>query len=61
MFVAQTTFQDARKASRAIARSCLVKCAWFGGDPNWGRILDALGYSEPASVKRWWIFTTTGL
>ena len=23
----------------------LVKCAWAGGDPNWGRILDAVGYS----------------
>jgi glutamate N-acetyltransferase/amino-acid N-acetyltransferase len=40
------TFQDARKAARAVARSTLVKCAWFGGDPNWGRILDAIGYSS---------------
>jgi glutamate N-acetyltransferase/amino-acid N-acetyltransferase len=39
------TYQDARKASEAIAKSCLVKCAWFGCDPNWGRIMDALGYS----------------
>ncbi|MEA3186381.1 MAG: glutamate N-acetyltransferase / amino-acid N-acetyltransferase [Chthoniobacter sp.] len=39
------TFQDARKAAEAIANSTLVKCAWFGGDPNWGRIMDALGYS----------------
>ena len=22
-----------------------MKTSWFGGDPNWGRILDALGYS----------------
>ncbi len=36
---------DARKASEAIANSTLVKCAWAGGDPNWGRILDAVGYS----------------
>lgn len=36
---------DARRAAEAIAKSCLVKCAWFGGDPNWGRIMDALGYS----------------
>ena len=42
------TFQDARKAAEAIANSSLVKCAWFGGDPNWGRILDAVGYSSAA-------------
>jgi len=39
------SFSDARRACEAIAKSCLVKCAWFGGDPNWGRIMDALGYS----------------
>jgi glutamate N-acetyltransferase/amino-acid N-acetyltransferase len=39
------TFQDARLASEAVANSTLVKCAWYGGDPNWGRIMDALGYS----------------
>ena len=38
-------YTDARKAAEAIAKSSLVKCAWFGGDPNWGRIMDALGYS----------------
>lgn len=35
---------DARRAAEAIANSTLVKCAWAGGDPNWGRILDAVGY-----------------
>jgi glutamate N-acetyltransferase/amino-acid N-acetyltransferase len=40
-----TTLSDARKAAEAIANSTLTKCAWFGGDPNWGRIMDALGYS----------------
>lgn len=35
---------DARKAAEAVANSTLTKCAWFGGDPNWGRIMDALGY-----------------
>jgi glutamate N-acetyltransferase/amino-acid N-acetyltransferase len=39
------TYQDARKIARAIANSMLVKCAWYGGDPNWGRMLDAAGYS----------------
>jgi glutamate N-acetyltransferase/amino-acid N-acetyltransferase len=37
--------RDARLAARAVANSMLVKCAWFGGDPNWGRIMDAVGYS----------------
>lgn len=36
--------KDARTAAEAIANSTLVKCAWAGGDPNWGRILDAVGY-----------------
>jgi len=36
--------RDARRAAEAIANSTLVKCAWAGGDPNWGRILDAVGY-----------------
>ncbi|MEO6054877.1 MAG: bifunctional glutamate N-acetyltransferase/amino-acid acetyltransferase ArgJ [Chthoniobacterales bacterium] len=37
---------EARKAAEAIANSMLVKCAWAGGDPNWGRIIDAVGYAE---------------
>jgi glutamate N-acetyltransferase / amino-acid N-acetyltransferase len=40
------TYQDARKAAEAIANSQLVKCAWYGEDPNWGRIMDAVGYSS---------------
>jgi glutamate N-acetyltransferase/amino-acid N-acetyltransferase len=36
---------DARRAAEAVANSTLVKCAWYGEDPNWGRIMDALGYS----------------
>jgi glutamate N-acetyltransferase/amino-acid N-acetyltransferase len=39
------SLSDARKAAEAVANSTLTKCAWFGGDPNWGRIMDALGYS----------------
>jgi len=38
--------QDAEVAARAIANSSLVKTSWCGGDPNWGRILCALGYSS---------------
>src|SRR6185369_17926005 len=41
--------RDAEAAARAVANSSLVKTSWCGGDPNWGRILDALGYS-PAMI-----------
>ena len=37
--------REAEAAARAIANSTLVKTSWSGGDPNWGRILCALGYS----------------
>jgi len=37
---------EAEAAARAIANSALVKGSWCGGDPNWGRILCALGYSK---------------
>ena len=40
------TAGEAAAAARAIANSPLVKTSWCGGDPNWGRILCALGYSE---------------
>lgn len=36
---------DARKAARSVVTSPLVKSAFFGGDPNWGRIAAAVGYS----------------
>jgi glutamate N-acetyltransferase/amino-acid N-acetyltransferase len=36
---------EARTAARAVASSSLVKTAVHGGDPNWGRIVCALGYS----------------
>ena len=39
------TYQDARKAAEAIANSKLLKCAWYGEDANWGRIMAAVGYS----------------
>jgi glutamate N-acetyltransferase/amino-acid N-acetyltransferase len=34
---------DAELAARAVARSALFKCAMFGEDPNWGRVLSAVG------------------
>jgi glutamate N-acetyltransferase / amino-acid N-acetyltransferase len=37
--------RQARLAARAVASSNLVKSAIHGGDPNWGRIVCALGYS----------------
>jgi len=39
------SFADADAAARAVANSPLVKTSWHGGDPNWGRILAAIGYS----------------
>lgn len=36
---------EARKGARAIASSPLVKAAVYGSDPNWGRVLAALGRS----------------
>jgi glutamate N-acetyltransferase/amino-acid N-acetyltransferase len=48
------TEAEARRIAEAIARSPLCKTAWFGGDPNWGRILCAAGYSgvsfDPSKV-----------
>ncbi len=37
---------DAMKAAKAVVRSPLVKTAIFGADPNWGRIVTAVGYSD---------------
>jgi len=39
------TRTEAKQVARAIATSPLVKTAWSGADPNWGRILAAIGYS----------------
>jgi glutamate N-acetyltransferase/amino-acid N-acetyltransferase len=39
------TDAEAKKAAKAVANSPLVKTALFGADPNWGRILAAVGYS----------------
>ena len=37
--------EDAIKATKSIVRSLLVKTSLYGGDPNWGRIAAAVGYS----------------
>jgi glutamate N-acetyltransferase/amino-acid N-acetyltransferase len=39
------TRSEARQIGKTIANSPLVKTAWAGADPNWGRILAAIGYS----------------
>lgn len=40
--------KDAVQVGRAIARSNLFKCAVFGQDPNWGRVLAAIGTTSAA-------------
>jgi glutamate N-acetyltransferase/amino-acid N-acetyltransferase len=37
---------DAVEVARACARNNLLKCAIFGGDPNWGRVLAAVGTAK---------------
>ena len=48
---------DARRAARGISTSLLVKTAVHGGDPNWGRIVVALGNSgaqfDPDALDIW--------
>jgi glutamate N-acetyltransferase/amino-acid N-acetyltransferase len=38
--------RDAVEIARACARNNLLKCAIFGGDPNWGRVLAAAGTAD---------------
>jgi glutamate N-acetyltransferase/amino-acid N-acetyltransferase len=48
---------DALKVAKAIAHSPLVKTAWAGCDPNWGRLMAATGYSgaqvKPERISIW--------
>lgn len=39
------TFKDAKTIAMSIAKSPLVKTAFFGEDPNWGRVICAVGYA----------------
>jgi glutamate N-acetyltransferase/amino-acid N-acetyltransferase len=39
------TQADARRVAEAVGKSLLVKCSFNGSDPNWGRIIHAVGYS----------------
>ena len=49
------TEEQAEQMAKAVVRSPLVKCAVFGTDANWGRVLCAIGYSgaqfEPKDVE----------
>jgi len=40
------TYLDAKLVAEAVCKSALVKSSWNGGDPNWGRVLHAVGYSR---------------
>jgi glutamate N-acetyltransferase/amino-acid N-acetyltransferase len=42
------TVAEARTVAKAIAHSPLCKTAWSSGDPNWGRLIAAAGYSGVA-------------
>jgi glutamate N-acetyltransferase / amino-acid N-acetyltransferase len=48
---------DALKIAKSIAHSPLVKTAWAGSDPNWGRLMAAAGYAgvaiDPARIAIW--------
>lgn len=46
--VGASNLADARRAARTVAGSSLVKAAVYGADPNWGRILAAVGRSGVA-------------
>ena len=51
------TDDDAKTIARAVAQSDLCKTAFFGEDPNWGRIACAAGYAgvpyDPAALALW--------
>jgi glutamate N-acetyltransferase/amino-acid N-acetyltransferase len=40
--------EDALEVARSVARSNLLKCAIHGEDPNWGRVLSAIGTTSAA-------------
>jgi glutamate N-acetyltransferase/amino-acid N-acetyltransferase len=48
---------DALRVATSIAHSPLVKTAWAGSDPNWGRLVAAIGYSgaeiDPEKIDIW--------
>ncbi len=43
--------EDAKMVAEAVAKSALVKSSWNGNDPNWGRIIHAVGYAGAPIVE----------
>lgn len=43
--VGAPTAAEAKRVAEGVAKSSLVKSSWNGGDPNWGRIIHAVGYA----------------
>ncbi len=39
-------YKDAKAVAETVGKSTLVKCSWHGGDPNWGRVMHAVGYAN---------------
>jgi glutamate N-acetyltransferase/amino-acid N-acetyltransferase len=62
------TLDDALEVGRSVARSNLFKCAIFGKDPNWGRILASVGTTQAAfdpadldvALNGVWVCRTSG-
>ncbi len=52
-----STDGEALRVAKAIAHSPLIKTAWAGSDPNWGRLIAAIGYSgaliDPDRIDIW--------
>ena len=47
------SFEDAKTVGMSVAKSPLVKTAFFGEDPNWGRVICAVGYANvPIDPKK---------
>jgi glutamate N-acetyltransferase/amino-acid N-acetyltransferase len=66
--VGAATVDDALEVGRSVARSNLFKCAIFGKDPNWGRILASVGTTQAAfdpadldvALNGVWVCRTSG-
>lgn len=41
-----STYRDAQNVAEAVSNSQLVKCSWNGSDPNWGRVMHAIGHAK---------------
>lgn len=50
------TTEDAKIVAKSVVKSSLLKCAIFGSDANWGRVLCAIGYSQAdVDVNKVWM------